>query len=100
LSHSTGAFFFGFFEVGSHFIPRSSWIVILPFECPCVARMAGKYCCTQILVEIGSCNFCPRLTCRHNPLDFCLLSSYDCRLLIFHFYISLFSNAIVKVMIV
>jgi hypothetical protein len=48
-------FVFVILEIGSHFMPRLTWFMILPFVLPCIARITGVCHHAQSLVEMGSC---------------------------------------------
>jgi hypothetical protein len=55
LGHSPALFVLGVFEIGSHFMHGTAWIVILLFVLPHVDGMTGTvHQHAQLLVEMGS----------------------------------------------
>jgi hypothetical protein len=64
------------FEIGSHFVPRLSWTVILLFVLPHIAGMTGTCQRAQPLVKMEvSWTFCLSLLWTTILLDLYLLSS-------------------------
>jgi hypothetical protein len=77
LGHSTSPFCIGCFEIGSHFIHRLAWTVIILSVLLFIAGITGTYHCTHLLAEIRFHElFCPELALNFDHPDFCLLSRY------------------------
>jgi hypothetical protein len=60
---------FGYFEIGSHFIPGMTWTSILQFILPPIAGMIGALPCPAIGWDGGLVNILPGLASNRNPLD-------------------------------